>query len=151
MKKYVIRLFNRTKNKLYFKWKKEVVTSNSKGIFVIALYSLYHKENEILCDLESGDIIIHVPELNYHVIVTGDDIIVTNHEFPTLGPVGTEVVKRFRDRAKAHISKLRQHTKNEILANNRNLIQEVKGKLYDSSKVAFLKHKAYEHTSNKES
>lgn len=149
MKKYILKVYNRTKNKIYFKWKKEIITPTSKGIYLIALYSLYHEENEIICDLESGDIIIHVPELNYHVIVTGRDIIVTNHDFPNLGQAGDEVVKRFRSKAKTHISKLRQHTKNEILANNRNLIQEVQTKIRNSSRLATLKMKSNEHTNNK--
>ena len=134
MKRYIKRLFIRTKNKIYFSWKREQVTTISKGIYAIALYGLYHEDNKISCDLLSGDIIIHIPKFNYHIVATRSNIIITNHEFPNLGEVGIIVVERFRKKAIIHISKLRQETKNEILNNNRNLIQEVRTKLFNSYK-----------------
>lgn len=145
MKIYFKRLLNRFKNKLFFKFRKKI-SPYSKEIYAICLMGIYHKNNDMRCDLATGDIIIKLKDLGYHIIITYSDVIITNHEFPNLGQLEDKVVDKIRAKAIAEISKDRQQTKNEILLNYSNLIKNVKDKVRNSSRNATLKKMTHEHT-----
>jgi hypothetical protein len=148
---YFNKILNRVKNRIYFRFKTKI-SPHSKDIYAIVLMGIYHVENKMECDLATGDIVIKLKDLGYHIIITYNEVIITNHEFPNLGPVEDKVIEKIRTKAIAKISKDRQNTKNEILDNYKKLLKEVKNKVKESDKKARLnlQKRIHEHTNHQE-
>jgi hypothetical protein len=136
----MLKIFKKIGYRVFNKFKKPI-SKESIEIYKIVLLTLHHPNSKLFCDLKTSDMIIELDELGYHIVITKTKVIVTNHDFPNLGDLETEVVNKIIDKVSTELSKIRQLYKQEILSNNRNLILEVKEKVKASSFKARLKLK----------